>query len=435
MNTHPPQTPPNRTDGALEGITVIELCGARGHFMGKLMGDMGARVIKIEPMGGVSERQIGPFIDDEPHPDRSLFFWSHNTSKESLEINIETSEGQRVINLLATTADVILEDFAPGYLPSLGLGYRDLSKHNERLVMTSLTAFGQDGPYKDYKSPDIVALAMGGIMHSCGYDDLPGSPPIRPSGDHGNKIASHYGLIGTLAALFNRDFSGRGQYIDASAHEACNSTTEHALPTYLYNGATVFRQTGRHHAAAPTAKTLCKTSDGKYLIVFQLFNNLYSWRALVGWMADAGMAEDLEEEKYKDMARGGSRGMRMATDTTDLDHAMEVVRRFIAAHTSDEIYRGAQTLKFPWGQVRSPEENLDDPHFSEDRQMFSEISHPELGDGVSFKYVGRPYRFTESPWEAFRPPLVGEHTRSILIEDLGYSTSDLETLISKNVIS
>ena len=85
MNTHPPQTPPNRTDGALEGITVIELCGARGHFMGKLMGDMGARVIKIEPMGGVSERQIGPFIDDEPHPDRSLFFWSHNTSKESLE--------------------------------------------------------------------------------------------------------------------------------------------------------------------------------------------------------------------------------------------------------------------------------------------------------------------------------------------------------------
>lgn len=435
MSIPSPQTPSSKTGGALEGITVIELCGARGHFMGKLMGDMGARVIKIEPMGGSAERQIGPFMDDEPHPDRSLYFWSHNTSKESLEINIEDSEGQKVIKALASTADVVLEDFAPGYLPSLGLGYRDLSDKNQRLVMTSLTAFGQDGPYRDYKSPDIVALAMGGIMHSCGYDDVPGSPPIRPSGDHGNKIASHYGLIGTLAALFNRDFSGKGQYIDASAHEACNSTTEHALPSYLYLGATVFRQTGRHHSATPTPKSLCKTSDGKYLIVFQLFNNLHSWLSLVGWMAESGMAEDLQEERYKDMARGGSRGMRMATDTTDSDHAFEVVRRFIAAHTSEEIYRGAQKLKFPWGQVRSPEENLDDPHFAEDRQMFTDIPHPEIGKAVSFKYVGRPYRFTESPWNAFRPPLVGEHTKSILSNDLGYCSGDLEDLISKNTIS
>ena len=235
MIEHSEKLPPDRVGGALEGITVIELCGARGHFMGKLMGDMGARVIKIEPLGGALERQIGPFMHDEPHPDRSLFFWAHNTSKESLEINIETPEGQEVIKNLAKTADVLLEDFAPGYLPSLGLGYDALSVENKRLIMTSLTAFGQDGPYRDYKSTDLVALAMGGIMHSCGYDDLPGSPPIRPSGDHGNKIASHYGLMGTRAALFNRHFSGKGQYIDASAHEACNSTSEHALPTYLYD--------------------------------------------------------------------------------------------------------------------------------------------------------------------------------------------------------
>ena len=429
------QPPPERTGGALEGITVIELCGARGHFMAKLMGDMGARVIKIEPLGGASERQIGPFMDDDPHPDRSLFFWAHNTSKESLELNIETPEGQKIIKRLAAIADVILEDFEPGYLPSLGLGYKNLSAGNERLVMTSLTAFGQDGPYRDYKSTDIVALAMGGIMHSCGYDDLPGSPPIRPSGDHGDKIASHYGLMGTLAAIFNRHFSGKGQYIDASAHEACNSTTEHALPTYLYEGENVFRQTGRHHSTTPTPKTLCKTSDGKYLIVFQLFNNLHSWLSLVRWMADAGMAEDLQEERYKDMARGGSRGMRAAKDTTDSDHAFEVVRRFIASQTSEGIYRGAQNLKFPWGQVRSPEENLHDPHFAEDRQMFANIHHPEMGEGVSFKYVGRPYRFTESPWDAFRPPLVGEHTKSILSVDLQYSEQDLKTLEVNGIIS
>ena len=119
------QSPPDRVGGALEGITVIEMCGARGHFMGKLMGDMGARVIKIEPLGGSIERQIGPFMHDEPHPDRSLFFWAHNTSKESLEINIETPEGQAVIKHLVENADVLLEDFEPGYLPSLGLGYEE----------------------------------------------------------------------------------------------------------------------------------------------------------------------------------------------------------------------------------------------------------------------------------------------------------------------
>ena len=112
--------------------------------------------------------------------------------------------------------------------------------------------------------------------------------------------------------------------------------------------------------------------------------------------------------------------MRASSDTTDSDHAFEVVRRFIASRTSEEIYRGAQKLKFPWGEVRSPEENLHDPHFAEDRQMFEDIAHPEIGEGVSFKYVGRPYRFTESPWQAFRAPLVGEHTRSILSNDVGY---------------
>ena len=144
----------------------------------------------------------------------------------------------------------MIEDFPPGYLPSLGLGFEMLSSLNPGLVMTSLTGFGQDGPYRDYKSSDIVSLAMGGIMHSCGYDDVPNTPPIRPSGDHGNKIASHYGLIGTLSALIHRDFTGKGQYIDASAHEACSSTTEAALPTYLYQDKVVFRPVSYTHLRA-----------------------------------------------------------------------------------------------------------------------------------------------------------------------------------------
>ena len=124
------------------------------------------------------------------------------------------------------------------------------------------------------------------------------------------------------------------------------------------------------------------------MIVFQLFNSLHSWLSLVKWMKEDGMEEDLEDERYRDMARNRTR------TSEDADHAFEVVRRFVSAHTADEIYRGAQALKFPWGTVRSPEENLYDPHFAEDRGMFCDIEHPEFGEGIKFKYVGRPYRLS-----------------------------------------
>lgn len=415
---------------ALSGLTVIEMCGERGQLIGKLMGDMGARVIKIEPTNGSKERNFGPFKNDEPNPNQSLYFWANNTSKESIAIDIESESGGKIIDSLVKMSDVLLEDFSPGYMDSIGLGYPHLSANNPSLIMTSLSGFGQDGPYKDYESSDLISLALGGIMHSCGYDDLPGAPPIRPSGDHGNYISSHYALIGTLSALFHRDFTGEGQYIDVSAHEACSSTTEAALPSYLYLDKIVFRQTGRHAAADTTPKTLCKTSDGKYVIVFQLFNNLNSWLSLVKWMAEEGMAEDLEHERFKEMARNRSRDI-----TDDSKHAFDVVKRFVSAHTAEEIYRGAQDRRFPWGPVRSPEENLTDPHFNEDRKMFTEIKHPEMGSDVSYTYVGRPYRFKGTEWSATRAPLIGEHTKSILKNDLELKEAEISQLMKANVIT
>ena len=414
---------------ALNGLLVVELCGERGQYMGKLMGDMGARVIKIEPLQGSPERDIGPFKDDNPDPNTSLYFWARNTSKESLTVDLESTKGIAILKNLLKKADVFLEDKPPGFLESIGLSYEVLKKANKKLVMTSLTAFGQDGPYRDYKSNDLEALAMGGIMHSCGYDDVPGSPPIRPSGGHGDFISAHYGLIGTMSALFYRDFTGVGQYLDVSAHEACSSTTEASIPTYLFLNKEDFRQTGRHQGATPTPKTLCKTLDGKYIIVFQLFNNLNSWLSLVKWMSEKGMAEDLENEKYKNMAR------HITSNTEDSDHAFEVVRNFILNHTADEIYRGAQELKYPWGIVRSPEENIDDPHFLDDRGMFEDIHHTEFGNEVTYKYPGRPYRFNGTPWNAFRPPLVGEHTAYILRQDLEYSEQEINTLRLTGIIS
>ena len=414
------------TNAALSDITILDLCDEKGQLIGKLLGEMGARVIKIEPPGGDDARNVGPFRNDVPDRNGSLHFWAFNTAKEGVTLDIASAEGAELLRKLVENADVLLESYNPGYLDSLGLGYSDLSAINPALVMTSLTGFGQDGPYRDYKTSDLVAMAMGGIMHSCGYDDLPGSPPIRPSGGHGYITASHYATIGTLMALNWRDMTGEGQYVDASIHEACSCTTEAAMPLYIYGGDVARRQTGRHHGAQPTPKTLCPTADDKFINVFAVFTSLNQWKILVDWMDSEGMAEDLTDEKYLDMAK-----MR-ARSGEEVERAFEVVKRFIASHTAEEIYRGAQQRKFPWGIIRSPDENLDDPHFYEDRGLFAEVEHPELGE--TYTYVGRPYVFSKTPWRTFRSPLLGEHNEAVYGRGLSLSDAEIERLKNEGVI-
>ncbi len=170
--------------GPLAGLRVLELTDEKGQFCGKLMGDLGADVIKIEPPGGEATRTVGPFLDDIPHADRSLSFWHYNTSKRGITLNLETEDGRQLFRRLASDADVILETWRPGYLPGLGLGYDDLSASNPGLVMCALTPFGQTGPWRDYATTDLLHMAAGGQMASCGYDeaDVPDAPPIAPVG-------------------------------------------------------------------------------------------------------------------------------------------------------------------------------------------------------------------------------------------------------------
>ena len=416
-------TPPN---AALSDITILDLCDEKGQLIGKLLGEMGARVIKIEPPAGDRARTVGPFRNDSPDKNGSLHFWAFNSAKEGVTLDIASETGADLLRKLVRKADILLESYDPGYLDSLGLGYDDLSALNPALVMTSLTGFGQDGPYRDYKTSDLVAMAMGGIMHSCGYDDLPGSPPIRPSGGHGYITASHYATIGTLMALNWRDMTGEGQFVDASIHEACSCTTEAAMPLYIYGGDVVRRQTGRHHGAQPTPKTLCPTADDKFINVFAVFTSLNQWKLLVSWMDSEGMAEDLTDEKYLDMAT-----MRARTGD-EVERAFEVVKRFIASKTAEEIYRGAQQRKFPWGIIRSPDENLDDPHFYEDRGFFAQVEHPELGE--TYTYAGRPYVFNKTPWRTFRSPLLGERNAAVYGGELGLDEAEIERLREEGVI-
>jgi benzylsuccinate CoA-transferase BbsE subunit len=410
----------------MAGLRVLELADEKGQFCGKLLGDLGAEVIKIEPPGGQNTRSVGPFLDDNPHPERSLYFWHYNTSKKGITLNLETADGRELFRRLAATADIILETYPPRRLPSLGLGYQDLAPPNPGLIMCSLTPFGQTGPWRDYLGCDLIHLAAGGQMASSGYDpeDVPDAPPIAPGGGNAWHIACHYAYMGILAALYYRDMSGEGQYIDASIHEACALTTEGAIAIYLSTGDVVWRHTGRHASPDQSVRIQLATQDGGWINVTRSGSNLSPARLarLAQWMDEHGLAQDLLDEKYRDLE----------VVQQSASHTTEVLANFFANMSQEEIWHGGQERDFPWGAVRSMDEIVGDPHL-DDRGFFVEVEHPELDR--SFTYPGPAAIYNGSPWRiSRRAPLVGEHNEEILCGELGVKREELTLLAQSRII-
>ncbi len=416
------KTPP----GPLTGLRVLELTEATGQFCGKLLGDLGADVVKVEPPGGERNRHVGPFLDDIPHPERSLSFWYYNTSKRGVTLNLRAADGRRLFGRLAATSDVILETFRPGYLASLGLDHECLRERNARLIICSLTPFGQTGPWRDYLSSDLLHLAAGGEMASCGYDeaDVPNAPPIAPGGGNAWHMGCHYAYMAIMAALVHRTVSGQGQYIDVSIHEACALTTELAIANYVYRGEVLRRQTGRHHAAGPTPRTQFRAKDGTYVcaLVGGRLNPKFI-KELAELLDSYGMAGDLKDPKYQDQA----------VITANTPHIIgDLVANFIASMPAEEVYHAAQERGFTWGAVRPPEALLDDPHLH-DRGFWKQVEHEELGR--SFVYPGEAAIYNGSPWRiSRRAPLIGEHNAEIFCDELGLSRGELSMLAESHVI-
>jgi crotonobetainyl-CoA:carnitine CoA-transferase CaiB-like acyl-CoA transferase len=412
--------------GPLSGLRVLELADEKGQFCGKLLGDLGADVVKIEPPGGEHCRHVGPFLDDIPDPERSLSFWYYNTSKRGITLNLETADGRRLFARLAATADVILETFPPSFLASLGLDHEALREQNSRLIMCSLTPFGQTGPWRDYASSDLLHMAAGGEMASCGYDeaDVPDGAPIAPGGGNAWHMGCHFAHMAIMAALVYRTVSGQGQYIDASIHEACALTTEAAVANYVYRGEVLRRQTGRHHAAGATPRTQFRAKDGTYVcaLVGGRLNPKFV-KDLADLMDSYGMAGDLKDPKYQDQA----------VITANTSHIIEdLVADFIASLPAEEVYHAAQERGFTWGAVRAPEALLDDAHLH-DRGFLKQVEHEELGR--SFVYPGEAAIYNGTPWRiSKRAPLIGEHNTEIFCDELGLTRGELSLLAENRVI-
>jgi crotonobetainyl-CoA:carnitine CoA-transferase CaiB-like acyl-CoA transferase len=390
------------TPGPLAGLRVIELGDRIGQWCGKLMADFGAEVIKIEPPGGSAERKIGPFYKDVEDPNRSLHFWHYNTSKKGITLNIEQPEGRNLFKRLVETADILLETTKPGTLPAMGLTYEALSANNPRLIMCSLTDFGQDGPWRDWLATDMLHLAGGGQMAGSGYDavDDEEQRPIAPGGGQGFHMGCHFAYIGIMAALHYRNMTGQGQYIDSSAHEAAALTTEMHVPNWIYAHNVVKRQTGRHAGVRPSAPSQMPTGDGRWINMGGGLST--SFRAFIEVMAEAGMAGDLQDEKYLDPE----------VMMENQDHIRELVRAYVATVPADGPFKAAQEIAgLPWGIVRAPDDLPDDEHFQQ-RGFFLQVEHPELGE--TFTYPGAGAVYSASPQRIYRrAPLIGEDNASV----------------------
>lgn len=382
-------------ESALEGLRVLDLADEKGTFCTKLLADMGADVIKVEPPGGDSSRNIGPFANDIPHPERSLYFWYHNTSKRGITLDLESNKGQEIFRKLVRTADVVVETFSPGYLKKLGLDYEALRKLNPHLIMTSITNFGQTGPYKDYKSCDLVASALGGQMYVCGAPD---TPPLKPYGEQAYLVASLFGAIGTLLALHYRHFSGQGQHVDISMQECVAAVIEHVNIRYLYDKVVAKRQ-GSLQWNNTFRLFPCK--DG--YILLSLFQH---WDTLIEWLESEGMAADLNEERW----------CHPEVQLEGIGHIIQVLEQWTRTHTVAELVEQGQLMHFPWAAVNSVAELWDNPQLRE-RGFFVEVPHAEWG--FSVPYPGAPYKFSQSPWRiSRRVPLIGEHNEQILEREL-----------------
>lgn len=402
---------------ALGDLRVLDLADDKGAYCTKILADLGADVVKVEPPGGEPTRDIPPFYCDIPHRERSLYFWQYNSNKRSITLALETTDGQDIFKRLIKKADIVVETFRPGYLDNLELGYETLSEINPALIMTSITAFGQTGPYKDYKASDIVGVAMGGMMNTCGYPD---GPPVMPYGRQGYHVAANHAAIATLIALYYRDISGRGQHIDVSMQTAIAQSIEFSNEFYLYCQWVLKRQGSRHGSAGigePIGNVLpCK--DG-YICTFGHAGPL-------DWMEADGVVGTLKEDPrwLEDPAF-----RRIPENIRYLD---ERQRAWAMLHTRQEITDGCQNMHISWAKCSTLEELFEDEHLLE-RGFWIDVEHPEVG--ATFKYPGAPYILQKTPWKMVRrAPLIGEHNAEIYEKELGFSREELSILGAAGVV-
>ncbi|MCX5998913.1 MAG: CoA transferase [Chloroflexi bacterium] len=402
----------------MDGLKVLEWAGfIAGPYCGKLLADLGAEVIKVEKPGtGDEARQRGPFPDNIPHPEKSGLFLYLNANKFGITLDPETATGRKLLKQLVKNADVLIEDHPPAEMKRLGLDYAKLRKVNPALIMVSITAFGQTGPYKNYKGYAINSSALGGQSVCAG---APGREPLTPPLCLGHYQSGASGATAAMGAIFARESSGKGQHVDISEAQVWATLhTGNQESSFIMHGMKRMRWGHRTPGVYPYTILPCK--DG-YMSMIAIQG--YQWKRFLEMMGDGRVPEwYTSEPRFQDRRE------------ISLKYADEMDGRlapWLMSRTKSEIYRQCLDNRVPFAPVRNMAEVVNDEHLKV-REYFVNVDHPVAGQ---FKYPGAFGKFSETPWSIERPaPLLGEHNEVIYCRRLGYTRDKLAELRTGGVI-
>jgi len=415
----------------LEGCRVLDLTDEKGACCGRVLGDFGADVIVVEPPVGSTARQCGPFYKDQIEKEKSLFWFYTNANKRGITLNLESLEGREIFLRLLDSADVLVESGPPGRMDQLGLGYEELRRRKPSLVMTSITPFGQTGPYRDYAAEDLVLTALGGMVRLYGYLD---TPPFRISAPQAYFLGSAHGAMASTIAFYHSELTGQGQFVDVSVQEAVVMalmvTTEiYELLRVNVRGAGPYFVSPRPAPEPPMlARQIWQVKDGYAMLLFgggALAGGAASSKKIVELANADGYA--LGYADYDWINRDSS-----AATQEEVNAMMAAFEPWMMTKTKMELL--TQAVKF--GLTLAPANDLKDIAESPQlavREYWTAVEHPELGETIL--YPGAPLKVSEGGWAIRRrAPLLGEHNREIYQGELGLSPARLAELQAAGVI-
>jgi crotonobetainyl-CoA:carnitine CoA-transferase CaiB-like acyl-CoA transferase len=412
----------------LSPYRALDLTNERGLLCGQVLGDLGADVIAVEPPGGSSARRLGPFYRNEPHPDRSLYWWAYSRNKRSVTLDYAKPAGRELLLRLVAGADFLIESERPGAMAALGLGYDELAAVNPKLIHVSITPFGSDGPKAGYADSDIVVWASGGPLIMTGDDDR---PPVRVSVPQAYLHAAADGAVAALIALNERARSGLGQHIDISAQQSVTMAT---FATALYAAAGQ-GESGRYSGGVKYGPLVMRwvypARDGYVAISFHFGSSMgHMTRRLMEYIYAQGECDEATRNKdwvaYGDLLATGKETIE------EFNRVQDVVADFTRKHTKAELLAAALEHSLLVAPIATIDEVVDSEQLGA-RDYWRAVEHPEIE--ATFAYPGPFARFSETPIAyRRRPPLVGEHNRELYVDELGLSEQQLAGLQAERVV-